>query len=47
LREHLVNVKKTRLSVLLREGLLDERTHRTLNEQLDEELAGLHVEGQH
>lgn len=47
LREHLVNVKKTRLSVLLREGLLDEETHRTLNEQLDKELAALFVVGQH
>lgn len=42
LHEHLLNVKKSRLSVLLREGLLDEETHRTLQERLDEEMTGLH-----
>lgn len=40
--EHLINVRKARIQVLLREGLLAEDTHRVLNERLDEQLAGMH-----
>jgi CPA1 family monovalent cation:H+ antiporter len=41
LRQHLLNEKKARLFLLVREGLLSERTHQELNKKLDEELADL------
>jgi CPA1 family monovalent cation:H+ antiporter len=37
-QEHLISVKKARLAVLLREGMLAEETYRVLNDRLDEEL---------
>jgi CPA1 family monovalent cation:H+ antiporter len=41
LRHHLLNEKKARLALLLREGLLSEEAYQELNLKLDQELAGL------
>jgi CPA1 family monovalent cation:H+ antiporter len=38
---HLIAVKKARLAMLLREGLLSDDTHRQISESLNEELARL------
>ncbi len=41
LQEHLVNVKKARLLVLMREGLLSEEVYQQISEKLDEEIRQL------
>jgi CPA1 family monovalent cation:H+ antiporter len=41
MQRHLINEKKARLALLLREGLLSEEAYQELNVRLDEELAGL------
>jgi len=38
IQQHLINVKKTRLTELLQEGMLSETTYQELNKQLDESM---------
>lgn len=42
---HLINEKKARLALLLREGLISESAHLELNEKLDEQLAQIYESG--
>jgi CPA1 family monovalent cation:H+ antiporter len=44
LQRHLLNEKKARLAILLREGLLSEEAYQELNLKLDKDLAGLQEE---
>ena len=44
LQRHLLNEKKARLALLLREGLLSEEAYQELNLKLDKDLAGLQKE---
>jgi CPA1 family monovalent cation:H+ antiporter len=44
LQRHLLNEKKARLAILLREGLLSEEAYQELNLKLDKDLAGLQKE---
>jgi len=47
IRRHLLDVKKARLAMLLREGLLTEESFRELSHQLDQEMAALASEAKH